>query len=185
MRKRNIFPPSTRSLSSLLYSNSSLRSSIRRSGAPLPQKNITQVGFSYDGGGEFYLSLSYMKLYRKEKRQTPEFLFVSDGRLPVEVKGEMVNDGLEQIEEEGSSELFDEEEEGKSVRERKRERYWKWKGEEVRKHRVFLVKCDHLTPLLLTSSPVSPRVLESKILRSAFLRNSSPGLRGGEPVHPL
>ncbi|GMH57445.1 hypothetical protein TrST_g9636 [Triparma strigata] len=100
------------------------------SGAPLPQKNITQVGFSYDGGGEFYLSLSYMKLYRKEKRQTPEFLFVSDGRLPVEVKGEMVNDGLEQIEEEGSSELFDEEEEGKSVRERKRERYWKWKGEE-------------------------------------------------------
>ena len=128
-----------------------------------------------------------MKLYRKEKRQTPEFLFVSDGRLPVEVKGEMVNDGLEQIEEEGSSELFDEEEEGKSVRERKRERYWKWKGEEVRKktHRAFLVEMRPPHAASTNLFPVSSPALESKSLRSAFLRNSSPGLRGGEPVHPL
>ncbi|GMH92422.1 hypothetical protein TL16_g12344 [Triparma laevis f. inornata] len=101
-------------------------------GDVLVPTNVTQVGFSYSEGCSFYLSISYIKLLKKELRQTPEIIFVSDGRLPVNITGDMVNDGLELIEDGGGSgsELFDEEEEGKGIRERKRERYWKWKGEQ-------------------------------------------------------
>ena len=60
----------------------------------------------------------------------PEIIYVSDGRLPSKVSKTMVNEELEQIVTEGEGSLFDEADEGASMRESRREMYWKYRGEQ-------------------------------------------------------
>eukprot|EP00520_Triparma_pacifica_P013149 CAMPEP_0118640110 /NCGR_PEP_ID=MMETSP0785-20121206/4580_1 /TAXON_ID=91992 /ORGANISM="Bolidomonas pacifica, Strain CCMP 1866" /LENGTH=195 /DNA_ID=CAMNT_0006531479 /DNA_START=212 /DNA_END=797 /DNA_ORIENTATION=- len=99
--------------------------------------DVIQIGFQFGGregivepSRKFYLSISYIKLYRSAPE--PELIYVSDGRLPEKVSMGMVNEELEQIVMEGDGEasLFDTADEGASARESRREMYWKYRGEQ-------------------------------------------------------
>ena len=132
--------------------------------------DVRQIGFRFRGvpGGRgrapnstprrgrwsnFYLALSYIKVYRSQ--QDPEFVYVSDARIPPVVLNGMVSHNARHISplpkgsisgniEGGGSvigtTIFDEEEsrkasEGDSKVERSSEEiYYKWRGEEILRH---------------------------------------------------
>ncbi|GMH70052.1 hypothetical protein TrRE_jg12696, partial [Triparma retinervis] len=102
-------------------------------------RDVSQIGFEFKGRGSdkegwnrgaFYLSLSYIKVYRSAPE--PEIIYVSDGRLPETVTADMVNEELEQIvaADDGEGSLFSSADEGLTARESRREMYWKYRGEQ-------------------------------------------------------
>ena len=102
-------------------------------------RDIRQIGFRFKGRekdepgrpkGKFYLSLSYIKVYKATPE--PEIIYVSDGRLPTHVGADQVNENLEQIvlQSDSDGSLFEEGEEQLSIRDSSREMFWKYKGEQ-------------------------------------------------------
>lgn len=121
---------------------------------PFDGKDVKQIGFRVDSmdntlsGSDlkgtrhgyigFYLAFSYIKVYRAQPE--PEFIYISDARIPPTIKNGMVRHDLKRIlsdeECEGQS-LFDEKE-VKSILEDPKKRsgeelYYKYRGEEILK----------------------------------------------------
>lgn len=129
--------------------------------------DVRQIGFRYRGGqrslqdalsraqasgganrySKFYLSLSYIKVYRHQPE--PEFVYVSDARIPPVVWNGMVRHDARRIvegptagdsAEGGGVSIFDEEEVRKVSEDKDRtdrsgeETYYKYRGEEVLRH---------------------------------------------------
>ena len=86
---------------------------------------------------KFYLAFSYIKVYRSQPE--PEFIYLSDSRIPPKIKNGMVRHDLRQlIMEEDSVTIFDEkdvERVTKNPKDRSGEEvYFKYRGEEILRH---------------------------------------------------
>ena len=132
---------------------------------PFRGNDVRQIGFRYradsnrdrfrfEKGGEysnFYLALSYIKVYRSQPE--PEFVYLSDARIPSTIQSSMINHDIRQIvpasssssldtdndgNEEGGAtvELFDESKIKSATQDKGRsseETYFKYRGEEILK----------------------------------------------------
>lgn len=111
-------------------------------------KDLKQIGFRFNSADnhsydkrwkwiKFYLAISYIKVYRSQPE--PEFIYLSDARIPFELKNGMVRHDIRRIKvtpnDEGT--LFDEDEVKRIMQNRKdrsgEELYFKYKGEEILK----------------------------------------------------
>ena len=111
-------------------------------------KDLKQIGFRFSSADnptpdkkwkwiKFYLAISYIKVYRSQPE--PEFIFLSDARIPSELKSGMIRHDIRRIKvtpnDEGA--LFDEEEVKRIMKNPKdrsdEELYFKYKGEEILK----------------------------------------------------
>ena len=124
---------------------------------PFDGRDLKQLGFRVDSADNiahsldqnqrkykwmpFYLALCYIKVYRSQPE--PEFVYLSDARLPATVRNEMVRHNLRRIVsgvdgEEKAGALFDEEEAKRVLQDPKdrscEELYYKYKGEEILKN---------------------------------------------------
>jgi Predicted nucleoside-diphosphate-sugar epimerases len=121
---------------------------------PFDGKDVKQIGFRVNSmdnalpGSDpkgtrhgyigFYLAISYIKVYRAQPE--PEFIYISDARIPPTIKNGMVRHDLKRIlsdeECEGQS-LFDEKEVKSILKDPKKrsgeELYYKYRGEEILK----------------------------------------------------
>ena len=58
-------------------------------------RNVQYIGFRYAGEDDFYLALSYVKVYRSQPE--PEFVYLSDARVPSVVTASMVQHDVRQL----------------------------------------------------------------------------------------
>lgn len=126
-------------------------------GEPFLGKDVKQIGFRVNSADNvlsdsdpnkkrykwlnFYIALCYIKVYRSQPE--PEFIYLSDARIPPKVKDGLVRHDLKRIltsdnEAEDGGSLFDEEE-AKRVLENPKDRsgeelYYKYRGEEILKN---------------------------------------------------
>ena len=124
---------------------------------PFDGRDLKQLGFRVDSADNiahsldqnqrkykwmpFYLALCYIKVYRSQPE--PEFVYLSDARLPATVSNEMVRHDLRRIVsvaggDEKAGALFDEEEAKRVLQDPKdrsgEELYYKYRGEEILKN---------------------------------------------------
>ena len=105
---------------------------------PFDGRDIRQIGFRYRGNSysgsswsKFYLALDYIKLYRGQLE--PEFVYLSDSRIPPVVNDRMINHDLHRLQASPTESLSTsysiivEEEQDRSAE----ETYFKYKGEEM------------------------------------------------------
>lgn len=125
-------------------------------GKPFRGKDVKQIGFRVNSAENilsdsdpnkkkykwvnFYIALCYIKVYRSQPE--PEFIYLSDARIPPRVKEGLVRHDLKRIitsdEKEDGGSLFDEKE-AKRVLQNPKDRsgeelYYKYKGEEILKN---------------------------------------------------
>ena len=119
-----------------------------RQGRQFTGKDLKQIGFRFNSADnpssdrnwkwiKFYLAISYIKVYRSQPE--PEFIYLSDARIPSELKNGMVRHDIRRIKvtpnDEGA--LFDEEEVKRIMQNPNNrsgeELYFKYKGEEILK----------------------------------------------------
>lgn len=141
---RNFIPVSRREISNDISNSKSFPGKEHFSG-----KDLKQIGFRFKSvdnpsspekywkWAKFYLALSYIKVYRSQPE--PEFIYLSDARIPPEVKNSMVRHDIRRIKstlDDGEA-LFDEEEVKRMMRnptdKSGEELYFKYKGEEILK----------------------------------------------------
>lgn len=107
---------------------------------PFTATDVRQIGFRYRGENnsfcrnavstagwsKFYLALDYIKLYRGQPE--PEFIYLSDARIPPVVQDRMVRDDVHKlVSSSESSNILD----GGKMDRSAEETYFKYKGEEI------------------------------------------------------
>jgi len=124
---------------------------------PFVGRDVKQIGFRVDSADNvlakndpnkarykwmsFYIAFCYIKVYRSQPE--PEFVYLSDARIPAEVKNGMVRHDLKRILSDSDGEevesLLINEEEAKRVLQNPKDRsgeelYYKYRGEEILKN---------------------------------------------------
>jgi hypothetical protein len=108
-------------------------------------KDVRQIGFRYRGKNNsfgrtsfasnsnwsnFYLALDYIKLYRGQPE--PEFIYLSDARIPPVLQDGMVRDDIHRLVSSSPPKIIDREEDVPEETDRSAEEtYFKYKGEEI------------------------------------------------------